>query len=75
MPWGPAPESASLALKWLEDHQRRLGHLIGGEWVAPGDGSWFPTIDPATGRELATVAQGSREDADRAVRAARAAQP
>ncbi|MBA0086058.1 MAG: aldehyde dehydrogenase family protein, partial [Acidobacteria bacterium Pan2503] len=35
----------------------------------------FETADPSTGEKLATVAQGSAEDIDRAVRAARAALP
>ena len=73
MAWGAAPESAKTAEAWLEKHRRRFGHYVGGEWV-PGDGE-FPTINPATGAELARVAQGSAELVDRAVAAARAAQP
>ncbi|GAA1704209.1 aldehyde dehydrogenase DhaS [Microbacterium sediminicola] len=47
--------------------------LIGGEWVPSADGSTFTTFDPATGDELAQVAQAKDADVDRAVRAARAA--
>jgi phenylacetaldehyde dehydrogenase len=47
--------------------------LIGGEWVDAADGGTFETTDPGTGEVLTTVAHGKAEDADRAVRAARAA--
>jgi aldehyde dehydrogenase (NAD+) len=74
MAWGPAPESASPAVKWLDEHGRTLGHLIGGRF-GPAGAATFPTINPATGDELARVTQGTAEDIDRAVAAARAAQP
>jgi acyl-CoA reductase-like NAD-dependent aldehyde dehydrogenase len=45
--------------------------LIGGEWVEAASGSTFPTIDPATGEEIAHVPYAGAEDVDRAVRAAR----
>jgi acyl-CoA reductase-like NAD-dependent aldehyde dehydrogenase len=47
--------------------------LIGSERPAAADGRTFATIDPATGREIAEVALGGAEDADRAVAAAREA--
>ncbi|WP_236790961.1 aldehyde dehydrogenase family protein [Amycolatopsis sp. GM8] len=47
--------------------------LINGEWVDAADGRTFDTLNPATEEPLAAVAQGDKEDADRAVRAARAA--
>ncbi len=47
--------------------------LIGGEWVEAASGKTFATYNPATGDVLAEVAEGDREDIDRAVRAARAA--
>jgi aldehyde dehydrogenase (NAD+) len=75
MDYGPAPEAASPALAWLEERDRRLNHFIGGDWVAPAEGEYFETVNPATGRALAQVAQGSARDVDAAVRAARAAQP
>jgi aldehyde dehydrogenase (NAD+) len=74
MAWGPAPESPSPALQWLEGHGRSLGHLIGGRF-GPAGAETFPTINPATGDELARVTQGTADDVDRAVAAARAAQP
>jgi phenylacetaldehyde dehydrogenase len=47
--------------------------LIGGEWVPAATGQTFETLDPATGEVLATIARGSSEDIDRAVKTARAA--
>jgi phenylacetaldehyde dehydrogenase len=47
--------------------------FIGGEWVEPRSSARIPVIDPATGREIATVADAGPEDVDRAVKAARAA--
>ena len=75
MAWGVAPESAATAQAWLDKHGKRFGQYLGGEWVlGDGDGD-FPTINPATGAELARVSQASKEDVDQAVLAARAAQP
>src|SRR6202042_793988 len=47
--------------------------LINGKWVDSASGKTFPTYNPATGEVLANVAEGDREDIDRAVKAARAA--
>jgi phenylacetaldehyde dehydrogenase len=47
--------------------------LIDGKWVEAASGKTFPTYNPATGGVLARVAEGDREDIDRAVKAARAA--
>src|SRR5579863_3541741 len=47
--------------------------LINGKWVDAASGKTFPTYNPATGEVLANVAEGDREDIDRAVKAARAA--
>src|SRR5207253_10979452 len=47
--------------------------LINGKWVEAASGKTFPTYNPATGEVLARVAEGAREDIDRAVKAARAA--
>src|SRR5450631_4420761 len=47
--------------------------LINGQWVEAASGKTFPTYNPATGQVLANVAEGDREDIDRAVKAARAA--
>jgi phenylacetaldehyde dehydrogenase len=47
--------------------------LINGKWVEAASGKTFPTYNPATGEVLSNVAEGDREDIDRAVKAARAA--
>jgi phenylacetaldehyde dehydrogenase len=47
--------------------------LIAGKWTEAASGKAFPTYNPATGEVLAQVAEGDREDINRAVAAARAA--
>jgi phenylacetaldehyde dehydrogenase len=47
--------------------------LIDGKWVEAASGKTFATYDPSTGEVLAQVAEGDREDIERAVRAARRA--
>ncbi len=75
MSYGPAPEAPGKALAWLDTHQRRFGHLIDGADTPPASGTWFETRNPATNDLLAEVAQGDDADVDRAVAAARRAQP
>lgn len=64
----PAP-SARVA-EFLK-RPRRL--LIGGEWVEAQSSRRIPVMDPATGKEIASVPDASAEDVNRAVAAARAA--
>ncbi len=45
--------------------------LINGKWVEPSSGRTFTTLDPATGEILSHIADGQKEDIDRAVTAAR----
>ncbi len=47
--------------------------FIDGRWVPAASGRTFAVHDPATGAVIAQVAEGDREDIDRAVRAARKA--
>jgi phenylacetaldehyde dehydrogenase len=47
--------------------------FINGQWCDAASGKTFETPNPATGETLARVAEGSAEDIDRAVRAARRA--
>ncbi|MBX7137319.1 MAG: aldehyde dehydrogenase family protein [Oligoflexia bacterium] len=66
--YAPAPEG--------KEHIKinaRYEHFIGGEFVAPAKGRYFETINPATEEKLSEVAEGSSEDVDKAVVAARAA--
>ncbi|HEX9894110.1 MAG TPA: aldehyde dehydrogenase family protein, partial [Gemmatimonadales bacterium] len=74
MAWGPAPEAPARANAWLDSHDRKFGHFINGRFVPPQSGEWFETINPATREPLAQVAQGSSDDIDAAVRAARVVQ-
>ena len=75
MEYGPAPEDPKEAVAWLERRSRRFGHFINGAWQEPAQGGYFDTVDPSTGDQLASVAQGSPADIDAAVKAARAASP
>ncbi len=47
--------------------------FIGGKFVAPSSGKYFPTINPATGEALADIADANEKDVDLAVKAARKA--
>ncbi|MFO1496876.1 MAG: aldehyde dehydrogenase family protein [Verrucomicrobiota bacterium] len=49
---------------------RPLKMFIGGAWCPAAHDATFETRDPGTGQVLASVAAGSREDVDRAVKAA-----
>ena len=75
MEYGPAPEDPKEVLVWLDRHGRRFGHFIDGGWREPIAGGYFNTVDPATGERIASVAQGSAEDVNAAVKAARRALP
>ena len=66
-----APTSPSVSALMHTPETRRL--LIGGEWVEATGGRTFPTIDPATGRKLADIAEADAADVDKAVAAARRA--
>lgn len=48
-------------------------HFIDGHWQASLSGETIETFNPATGKVLATLARGRREDVDLAVKAARQA--
>lgn len=73
MAYGPAPESATEALAWIAKHGATFGHYIDGQFTAPGE--TFITANPATGKPLARVSQGTPDDVTKAVQAARRAQP
>lgn len=69
--YGPAPEADGEARAWLAA-KAPFGHVIDGAHVM---GDRFKTHNPATGEALAEVSQGTQEDVDAAVKAARRAQP
>src|SRR6202043_2496188 len=66
----PAPSIDSNVSSFVARKQKLL---INGKWVEAASGKTFATYNPATGEVLANVAEGDREDIDRAVKAARAA--
>ena len=67
-----ASETARLDLTTIPN---LIPNQIGGETAAAADGRTFAKIDPATGRELCRVARSTASDVQRAVAAARLAQP
>src|SRR5579862_4606019 len=50
---------------------RKHKMLINGKWVDSASGKTFPTYNPATGEVKSQIAEGDREDINRAVAAAR----
>ena len=64
----PAPSAGVAAFL-----RRPARLLIGGEWLEPESSVRIPVIDPATGAEVASIADANRADVDKAVAAARKA--
>lgn len=76
MEYGPAPEDDRAARVWLDQHASGFGHFIGGAWRAPcaaDQAERFESREPATGRVLASIAQGDSADVAAAVDAAQGA--
>ncbi len=69
--YGPAPEGPEQANAWLDSHGRKFGHFIDGKWTKPG--KTFSSDNPANGKSLAQITDGTAEDVNAAVKAARAA--
>ncbi len=63
------------AMKELVKGTDRYRHFIGGQWVDSTVKEWIDVENPATEEVIASVPNGSADDADRALVAARAAQP
>lgn len=63
------------AMKDLVKGTDRYRHYINGEWVDSTVKRWIEVENPATQEIIASVPQGSEDDADRAVTAAWQAQP
>jgi len=64
--YAPAPEARDIV-----QVEERYGIFVGGEWVEPRSGEWYPTISPSSEEPLAEVAQAGPEDVSLAVQAAR----
>src|SRR5438067_13110603 len=65
--YAPAPETSPVKI------EPRYELFIDGKFVAPKSGGYFPSINPANEKKLAEIAEGSAEDVDAAVKAARRA--
>ena len=63
-------EPSAAVAKFLKRAPRLF---IGGEWVESNSQERISVVDPATGREIAQVADANAVDVDRAVAAARKA--
>jgi len=70
MDYGPAPEGNEHVVAWLETHKAGFGHFIDGKFTDASSGKSFKVTNPADGKLLARVADGTAEDVDRAVSAA-----
>jgi aldehyde dehydrogenase (NAD+) len=66
--YAPAPEDSK---SYVIAPRHEL--FIGGKFVAPHSGKYFPSINPATEEQLTEIALGDESDVDRAVKAARRA--
>src|SRR5215469_2297610 len=75
MSYGPAPESGAIAQAWLAERAPHLGLFIENQWREPEGREYFPSINPATGKPLIDIAQGTAADVEAAVTAARTAFP
>jgi aldehyde dehydrogenase (NAD+) len=63
--YAPAPETSKVSI------QPRYDLFINGKFIPPAKGGYFKTINPATEKKLAEVATATKEDVDKAVKAAR----
>ncbi len=75
MEYGVAPESDSHVATWLAGHNDGFGHFIAGDFHRSRGGGTFAVMNPARDTLLARVAEGTADDIDAAVNAARAAFP
>lgn len=73
MDYGPAPEESANVEAWLKSNKGRFGHFIDGAFVWPRGSNGFAVSNPATGDQIAEVANGSQKDVDAAFRAAKKA--
>ena len=74
MDYGPAPEGPAAAEEWIARHDGKFGLFIAGGWRVPAADLRFASVNPATAKPIARIAQAGQKDVDAAVVAARAAQ-
>jgi aldehyde dehydrogenase len=53
--------------------KKRYGNFIGGHWVAPKSGQYFPNVTPITGQVFTEIARSNADDIEAALDAAHAA--
>ena len=75
MEYGPAPESPAAAHAWLDQHNRSFKHFIGNAWVDPAAQTTIHVLNPATGEQIADIADANQTDINLAVETARKAFP
>ncbi|GGB04401.1 NADP-dependent aldehyde dehydrogenase [Brucella endophytica] len=73
MEYGPAPESNTDVQQWLNAKEAGFGHFIDGKFTSLEGRQMLSVINPANDTILAKVPQGTAEDVNLAVKAARAA--
>lgn len=66
--YSDAPESTAIL-----NIKEKYDLFIDGKFMAPSEGKYFKTINPATEEEIAQIAEASAADVDKAVRSARKA--
>ncbi len=71
--YGPAPEAAKPAQDWLAEHNGKFRLFINNTWREPSPKEYFDSINPATTKKIADIAQAGKKDVDDAVKSARAA--
>ena len=74
MEYGIASENSDVAQQWLANVNNTFNHYVNGQWHKPKTNKYFDSNNPANKEHLASVADGSEEDVDQAVMAARKAQ-
>ena len=73
MEYGPAHESPNNAEQWLKDHKHKFSLFINGKWTESSKKNSFESINPATGKSLASISEASEKEVDQAVKAAKKA--
>jgi len=63
------PETNAAEIPFLRASDKKM--FIGGQWVDAASGKRIDTLNPATGKIIATLPEGDAEDINRAVRIAR----
>ncbi len=74
MEYGTASENSDVAQEWLANLNNTFNHYVNGKWQKPQSNKYFDSNNPANKAHIANVADGSTEDVEQAVLAAKKAQ-